>query len=107
MNLDHFLENNVKKTSNSKVVYNNLEEAEKYYKKKQNGESTSQWTFVECEREDPNSTTVRARVLHDNKTSDTIYTFSSSCKIYTEMILEKIIRKGISDCENSFLPSIN
>ncbi len=106
MNLDHFLENNVKKTLNSKVVYNNLEEAEKYCKKEQDGESTSQWTFVECEPEDPNNNTVRARVLHDNKTSDTIYTFSSSCKIYIEMILEKIIRKGICDCENSF-SSIN
>jgi hypothetical protein len=80
-NLDYFLENNVQKTLNSKVVYNNLEEAEKYYKKEQDGESTSQWTFVECEPEDPNSNTLRARVLHDNKTSDTIYTFSSSGKI--------------------------
>jgi hypothetical protein len=80
-NLDYFLENNVQKTLNSKVVYNNLDEAQEYYKKEQDGESTSQWTFVECEPEDPNSNILRARVLHNNKTSDTIYTFSSSGKI--------------------------
>ncbi len=80
-NLDCFLENDVQKTLNSQVIYNNLEEAEEYYKKEQDGESTSQWTFVECEPEDPKSNTLRARILHDNKTSDTIYTFSSSGKI--------------------------
>ena len=80
-NLDHFLENDVQKTLNSKVVYNNLQEAREYYMKEQDGNSTSQWAFVECEPQDSNSNTLRARVLHDNKTSDTIYTFSSSGKI--------------------------
>ena len=79
--LDHFLENDVQKTLNSKVIYNNLQEAQEYYKKEQDSESTSQWTFVECEAEDPKSDTLRARILHDNKTSDTVYTFSSAGKI--------------------------
>lgn len=80
-NLDQFLEDDVQKTSNSKIVYNNIKEAQEYYKKEQDSETTSQWTFVECEPEDPNTNTLRARVLHDNKTSDTVYTFSSSGKI--------------------------
>jgi hypothetical protein len=80
-NLDDFLESDVQKTLNSKVVYNNLEEAQEYYKKEQDGESTSQWTIVECEPEDPNTNILRVRISHDNKTSDTIYTFNSSGKI--------------------------
>jgi hypothetical protein len=79
--LDHYLEDNVQKTLDSKVVYNNLEEAEEYYKKEQDGQSTSQWTIVECEPEDPDNNTLRARISHDNKTADTIYTFSPSGKI--------------------------
>jgi hypothetical protein len=79
--LDRFLENDVQKTLNSKIVYNNLQEAQQYYIKEQDGESTSQWAIVECEPEDPNTNKLRARILHDNKTSDTIYTFSSSGKI--------------------------
>lgn len=80
-NLDQILENDVQKTLNSKVVYKNIDEAQAYYKKEQDDNSTSQWTFVECEPENPDNNTLRARILHDNKTSDTVYTFSSSGKI--------------------------
>jgi hypothetical protein len=79
--LDDFLEDNVQKTLDSKVVFSNRQEAEEYYRKEHDGESTSQWAIVECEAEDPNKNILRARISHDNKTADTIYTFSSSGKI--------------------------
>ncbi len=79
--LDRFFENDVQKTLNSKVVYNNIHEAQEYYERERDGESTSQWIIVECESEDVNNNTLRARISHANKTSDTIYTFSSSGKI--------------------------
>jgi len=79
--LSHFLEDDAHKTVNSKVVYNNLQEALDYYIRERDGKSTSHWTIVECEAEDPNTNTLRARISHDNKTSDTVYTFSSSGKI--------------------------
>lgn len=79
--LGQFFEQDVQKTLNSQVIYNNIQQAQEYYQKEQDGESTSQWTIVECEPEDPNTNTLRARISHDNKTSDTIYTFSSSNKI--------------------------
>ncbi|CAF5056017.1 unnamed protein product [Rotaria sp. Silwood1] len=56
-------------------------EAREYYIKELDGESTSQWTIVECEPEDPNSNTLRARISHNNKTADTVYTFSPADKI--------------------------
>ncbi|CAF0836421.1 unnamed protein product [Rotaria sp. Silwood1] len=79
--LDSVLENDVQKTLNSKIVYNNIQEAQEYYIKELDGESTSQWTIVECEPEDPNSNTLRARISHNNKTADTVYTFSPADKI--------------------------
>jgi hypothetical protein len=80
-NLDQFLDNDVKKTVNSKVVYTNLQEAEKYYTAEEDGKSTSRWAIVECDPENPDSNTFGARILHDNKTSNTTYTFNSSGKI--------------------------
>jgi hypothetical protein len=50
-NLDQFLDNDVKKTVNSKVVYTNLQEAEKYYTAEEDGKSTSRWAIVECDPE--------------------------------------------------------
>ncbi|CAF0857522.1 unnamed protein product [Adineta steineri] len=79
--LKRFLEEDVQKTVNSKVVYSNIEEAKEYYTKEQDGKTTSQWTIVECEPEDPKTNTLRLRISHGNKTSDTLYTFSSNDKV--------------------------
>lgn len=79
--LDRYMEKDVQKTLDSKVIYNNIEEAEEYYKKERDNDTTSQWTMVELEPEDENKNTIRARISHDNKTSDTVYTFSGDGKI--------------------------
>lgn len=79
--LDDYLEQDVQYTLDSKLVYNSLEEAQNYYKKERDNESTSQWTLVELEPQDENTNTIRARISHDNKTSDTVYTFSDKGKI--------------------------
>ncbi|UJR16457.1 hypothetical protein I4U23_003359 [Adineta vaga] len=79
--LDQYLEENIRKTVDSKIVLNNINEAREYYTKEHDGKSTSQWTIVECELEDPENNTLRARISHGNKTYDTIYTFSSAGKI--------------------------
>ena len=79
--LDRYLEDDVQKTVDSKVVLNNIEEAQEYYAKEHDGKSTSQWTIVECEPEDPDNNVLRARISHANKTFDTVYTFSAEGKI--------------------------
>lgn len=79
--LDLYLEKDIKKTINSEIVYNNIDEARQYYIQELDGDSTSQWSIVECELDDPNNNTLRARISHKNKTSDTLYTFSLSDKI--------------------------
>ncbi|CAF1480031.1 unnamed protein product [Adineta ricciae] len=80
-NLDRYLEDDIQKTVDSKIVLSNINEAREYYKKEQDGKSTSQWTIVECEPEDPKNNLLRARISHANKTFDTVYTFSPVGKI--------------------------
>ncbi|CAF0821161.1 unnamed protein product [Rotaria sordida] len=79
--LGQVLEDDVQKILNSKVVYNNIQEAREYYIKELDGESTSQWAIVECIPDDPKKNTLRARISHNNKTADTVYTFSPADKI--------------------------
>ena len=80
-NLNHYLEDDIQKAVDSKVVLSNINEAREYYKKEQDGKSTSQWTIVECEPEDSKTNLLRARISHANKTFDTVYTFSPIGKI--------------------------
>ncbi|CAF0839655.1 unnamed protein product [Rotaria sordida] len=58
-----------------------VKEAREYYIKELDGESTSQWAIVECIPDDPKKNTLRARISHNNKTADTVYTFSPADKI--------------------------
>ena len=80
--LENYLEHNVQYTFDSKVIFKNINEAQDYYRKERDDdESTSQWGLVELEPQQENTNQIRARILHDNTTSDTIYTFSDQGKI--------------------------
>jgi hypothetical protein len=76
-NLDHFLEDDVQKTTDSKVIYKNIQEAEDYYSK----ENATQWKILEIVDDDTDDNTMQTRVSHDNKIYKTSYTFGSSGKI--------------------------
>jgi hypothetical protein len=76
--LDKFLDKDVQKTTNSKVVYKNIQEAQDYYSK----ENTTQWKILEIIEDDTDGDTMQTRVSHDNKIYKTSYTFSSSGKIH-------------------------
>jgi transcriptional regulator of heat shock response len=76
--LDNFLEADVQKTTNSKVVYKNIQEAQDYYSK----ENTSQWKILEIVQDDAKGNTMQTRVSHDNKIYKTSYTFGPSGKIH-------------------------
>ena len=80
--LENYLEQTVQYTFDSKVIFKNINEAQDYYRKERDDdESTSQWALVELEPQQENTNQIRARILHDNTTSDTIYTFSDQGKI--------------------------
>ena len=79
--LERFLENDVQKTLNSKVVYTNLQEAQEYYTKDHQSHPTDQWKVSDY-HDDSKSNTVHSHVTHDGKTSDTTYTFGPSDKIH-------------------------
>ena len=80
--LENYFEQTVQYTFDSKVIFKNINEAQDYYRKERDDdESTSQWALVELEPQQENTNQIRARILHDNTTSDTIYTFSDQGKI--------------------------
>lgn len=76
--LDKFLDSNVQKTTDSKIIYKNIQEAQDYYSK----ENTSQWKIVEFAQDNTNENTMQTRVSHDNKIYKTSYTFNSNGKIH-------------------------
>ncbi|CAF3212504.1 unnamed protein product [Rotaria socialis] len=76
--LDSFLEVDVQKTTNSKIIYKNIQEAQDYYGK----ENSTQWKILEFIQDDPNGNTMQTRISHGDKTYKTSYTFSSAGKIH-------------------------
>jgi len=76
--LDNFLEADVQKTTNSEVIYKNIQEAQDYYSK----ENATQWKIIDFVEDNTNDNTMQTRVSHDNKTYKTSYTFSPSGKIH-------------------------
>ncbi len=79
--LDKVLEEHVEKKENSKIVFNNLQEAREYYAMEHEAHPTGQWKILEYEQEDQNNNTLKARVSYNNHTYNTTYTFASSGKI--------------------------
>jgi hypothetical protein len=75
--LDKFLEADVHKTINSKVVYKNIQEAQDYYSK----DNTTQWKIIDIPEDDPDDDMLDTRVMHNNKIYKASYTFGSSGKI--------------------------
>jgi len=81
----------------AKVIFKNINEAQDYYRKERDDdESTSQWALVELEPQQENTNQIRARILHDNTTSDTIYTFSDQGKIQLIKVVNCIFFKFIT-----------
>lgn len=84
--LDKYLDADVQKTTDSKVIYKNIQEAQDYYSK----ENTSQWKIIEFIQDDTQGNTMQTRVSHDNKIYKTSYTFSPNGKIHRiETVPEK------------------
>ena len=79
--LERFLETDVQKTINSKVVYKNLEQAQEYYTEEHQSHPMDAWKVSDYHNDDPNSNTLHSHVMHDGKTRNTTYTFGSSGKI--------------------------
>ncbi len=76
--LNNLLEDDVQKTTDSKVIYKNIQEAQDYYSK----EKATQWRILEIIEDNTDDNTIQTRVSHDNKIYKTSYTFSSSGKIH-------------------------
>ena len=80
-NLDKFLDANVQKTVDTKVVYKDLKEAREYYTKEHADKKGAHWKIVHVHDDDQKGNTIQARLTYDNKTYTTTYTFASSGKI--------------------------
>ena len=80
-NLGKYLDDSVQKTLDSQVVYKDLKEAQDYYTKEHANNKTVQWKIINFHDDDQKGNTSRARLLYNNKTYETTYTFSSSGKI--------------------------
>jgi hypothetical protein len=79
--LDQVLDPNVEKKENSKVVFNTLAEAREYYSMEHEAHPSAQWSIVEYQEEDQKNNTLKARILYNNHTYNTTYTFNSDGKI--------------------------
>ena len=79
--LDKVLEHDVEKRENSKVVYKNIAEAREYYSMEHEAHPSVPYKVVDVQHEDESSKTIKARVLYNNHTYNTTYTFSASGKI--------------------------
>ena len=62
LHLNQFLENDVQKTLNSKVIYNNIQEAQEYYTKEQQSHPKAPWKVSEYYEDDSKSNTLHGRV---------------------------------------------
>lgn len=82
-NLDKYLDNDVQKTIDSQIIYKNLKEAQDYYKKEHTNNKTSEWKIINIHDDDQKEKKIqaKAKLTYNNKTYNTIYTFSSSGKI--------------------------
>ena len=78
--LDNFLDENVEKILNSKVIYKGRDGAREYYSMEHEAYPKGQWKIIEY-LDDQHKNTLRARVLFDNKIYNTLYTFGPSGKI--------------------------
>ncbi|CAF2829585.1 unnamed protein product [Rotaria sp. Silwood2] len=78
--LDDFLDENVEEILNSKAVYKGIQGAREYYSMEHEAYPKGRWKILEY-LDDQHKNTIRARVLFDNKTYNTLYTFGPSGKI--------------------------
>jgi hypothetical protein len=79
--LDKVIDENIQKYINSKIVYQNIQEAREYYSMEHEANPLTQWNILDYQVDNLNNNTMKATISFNNHIYNTTYTFNSSGKI--------------------------